>query len=113
LKKYGIIPVIITGRSSEIVTKRARELNITEVIQGVHDKVKELKNICEKYNFKLDDIAYIGDDENDLECMKLCSIKGCPADAVEVVKKASDFVCVNNGGNGAVREFIDYILNTL
>lgn len=113
LHTKGIIPVIITGRTSEIVTQRAKELNITEVIQGVHDKVKILKQIAEKYNCDINEIAYIGDDENDLECMKICGVKGCPADAEDIVIKISDCICKRNGGDGAVRDFIEYILTNL
>jgi len=106
----GIVPVFITERNSEIVANRAKELNITEVHQGIHDKVKKLKQVAVKYECDFDEIAYIGDDENDLECMKLCGIKGCPADAADTVLQITDFVCKRNGGNGAVREFIDYLL---
>ncbi|KJS71088.1 MAG: 3-deoxy-D-manno-octulosonate 8-phosphate phosphatase [Desulfotomaculum sp. BICA1-6] len=107
----SIVPVIITGRNSEIVIQRAKELNIAEVIQGAHDKVKILKQVAEKYECKFNEIAYIGDDENDLECIKLCGVKGCPADAVNNVKMVADFVSQYNGGNGAVREFIEYLIN--
>ncbi|WP_461206114.1 KdsC family phosphatase [Clostridium sp. DL1XJH146] len=110
IQTKGIVPVIITGRNSKIVTERAQELDIKEVHQGVHDKVEKLKQIIEKYGCEFNEIAYIGDDENDLECMKLCGIKGCPADAEGVVKKNADFVCKKDGGNGAVREFIEYLL---
>lgn len=111
LHKEGIVPVIITGRNSEIVTQRAKELNISYVIQGIHDKVKELKAISKEFNFELDEIAYIGDDENDIECMKLCAFKGCPSDAVDSVKEVSNYVCKRSGGDGAVREFIEYLLD--
>lgn len=107
----GIIPVIITGRKSEIVANRAKELNITEVHQGIHDKVEIIKLISKKYKYNFAEIAYIGDDENDLECMNLCGLRGCPSDAEGVVKKIANFVCKCNGGNGAVREFIDYLLS--
>lgn len=110
LNKKNILPVIITGRNSEIVTQRAKELNILEVHQGVHDKVKILLQIAEKYECNLNEIAYIGDDENDLDCMKLCGVKGCPADAVNAITKIADFVSKYNGGNGAAREFIEYLL---
>jgi 3-deoxy-D-manno-octulosonate 8-phosphate phosphatase (KDO 8-P phosphatase) len=111
LHSKKIIPVIITGRNSEIVIQRAKELNITEVIQGVNDKVKVLKQVVEKYKCDLNETAYIGDDENDLECMKICGVNGCPSDAEEDIKKNSDFICTKRGGDGAVREFIEYILN--
>lgn len=110
LHDNGIIPIIITGRTSEIVVKRAEELSISEVYQEVHDKVKVLKQIANNYGCDLSEIAYIGDDENDLECMELCGINGCPADAVNSLIQIADFVCKNNGGDGAVREFIDYLL---
>jgi len=110
LQVKGIVPVIITGRNSEIIANRAKELNITEVYQRIHDKVKKLKQVAGKYECDFNEIAYIGDDENDLECMKLCGIKGCPADAADVVKGIADFVCKRNGGNGAVREFIEYLM---
>lgn len=110
LQTHGIIPVIITGRQSDILTYRAKELNIVEVFQGVNNKIEKLKEVLNKYDVKLKEVAYIGDDENDLECMKMCAIKGCPADAVDIVIKISDYVCKRNGGEGAVREFIDYLL---
>lgn len=110
LHTNGIITVIITGRKSEILIERAKELNIKEVVQGVDRKVEVLRNIAKKYKFNLNDIAYIGDDENDLECMKLCGVKACPADAHESVVNVANFVCKRNGGCGAVREFAEYLL---
>ncbi len=107
----GIVPVIITGRKSKIAAYRAKELNITEVHQGISDKVSELKRVCEKYQLTLNEVAYIGDDENDLECIKLCGYSGCPADAVNDVKKVVNFISKLNGGEGAVREYIEYLLN--
>jgi 3-deoxy-D-manno-octulosonate 8-phosphate phosphatase (KDO 8-P phosphatase) len=85
-------------------------LQITEVYQGIDDKVKQLRLIVAKYNCSFAEVAYIDDDLNDLKCMKLCGIRGCPADAVEQVKKTVYYVCVKNGGDGAVREFIEYFL---
>ncbi|WP_338450045.1 HAD-IIIA family hydrolase [Niallia oryzisoli] len=110
LQTQHIVPVIITGRISGIVEKRAKELGITEVHQGIKDKVKILRQIADKYEYDLKELAYIGDDENDIESMKLCGLIGCPADAVHSVINIADFVCKRNGGEGAVREFIDYLL---
>lgn len=112
LQVHDIKPIIITGRNSEIVAIRARELGITEVHQGIHDKVKKLEQICEKYKYDFDEVAYIGDDENDLACMNLCGYKGCPQDAVTSVKDRCDFICSTSGGNGAVREFIEFLLHS-
>lgn len=111
LYKNNILPVIITGRNSEIVNERARELNITEVHQGKENKMIDLLNISEKYNCKLSEVAYIGDDENDLQCIEMCGFTACPNDAVETVKSKVNYVCLNKGGDGAVREFIEVILS--
>lgn len=107
LRKYGIEPVIITGRKSAIVQERAKELKITELYQGVEDKLQKLKSIASTFNLKANEIAYIGDDLNDLQCMKYCGLTACPNDAMSQVKDMVDYVCNNLGGRGAVREFID------
>lgn len=111
LYKIDILPVIITGRKSKIVEYRAKELNIKEIYQGVHNKVDKLKYICEKYKISLKEVAYIGDDINDLECINICGISACPNDAVEEVLDSVDYICKKNGGEGAVREFINFISN--
>lgn len=110
LPEFGIIPIIITGRDSQILTNRAEELDITELYQGVSNKVIVLDRILEKYNLKYENVAYIGDDENDHTCMNLCGVRGCPADAAEAIKSIADFVSKRNGGEGAVREFLDFVL---
>lgn len=109
LPKTGIIPVIITGRESKLLLKRCEEMKINEVHQGVGDKVSKLYEVIEKYGVTLDQVAYIGDDINDLPCMKLCGLTAAPADAVDEVKKYVDFVSSKNGGAGAVREFVEYL----
>lgn len=105
----GMRPVIITGRSSTIVLNRCEELGIDEIYQGVRDKVKQLKNVTKD----LSTVAYIGDDINDLLCMKLVKnaggIIGCPMDAVKEVKAVADFISDKKGGNGAVRDFIEWL----
>lgn len=110
LPKNEILPVIITGRKSEIVQKRASELGITEIHQGVKNKLEEMKAIAKKYQVTSENLAYIGDDLNDLECMEYCGISACPADAVDDILTKVDYVCKRTGGQGAVREFIDWIL---
>ena len=109
LHEVGIIPVIITGRKSKIVENRAKELNIKEVYQGVSDKVEKLKEVAKDNGVLLEEVAYIGDDLNDLDCMSICGLSACPNDAIDEVKSNVDFKCNKNGGYGAVREFIEYI----
>jgi len=110
LPNYNILPVLITGRMSKIVENRALELGITHFFQGIADKQCLLKYIVEKENMLMSNVAFIGDDINDLECMMNCGLVGCPADAVHEVKKIADFICKKNGGEGAVREFIEAII---
>jgi 3-deoxy-D-manno-octulosonate 8-phosphate phosphatase (KDO 8-P phosphatase) len=99
---------VITGRSSDILTIRAKELGITYVYQGVLDKLPILDKLRIKLGLNWDEIAYIGDDVNDLDCMTLC-IAGCPNDAVKKIKAISSFQSLLNGGHGAVRDFYDYL----
>ena len=111
LPEIGITPVIITGRSSNIVAARARELGITELYQGVSDKLARLQAVAAQYDASPAEIAYIGDDLNDLACIRYCGVTACPSDAVEEVRTAVDYLCAAAGGRGAVREFIDLIRN--
>ncbi|MGY3667120.1 MAG: KdsC family phosphatase [Roseburia sp. 1XD42-69] len=110
----GVVPVIITGRSSRILENRCRELGITEVHQGVENKTEKLEELLSKARCKYDHVAYIGDDINDLPCMEVIKgaggLVGCPADAAKEVKAIADFISVRCGGSGAVREFIEWIL---
>lgn len=111
LPEMGITPVIITGRKSKIVEKRAAELKITHLHQGIGDKLAKLKEVAEELGAEPKEIAYIGDDVNDLDCIRYCGVTACPADAVPEVLEAVDYVCKREGGHGAVREFIGKIQN--
>lgn len=110
LRENNVEPVIITGRKSEIVEVRAKELGIMELHQGVSNKLETLKQIAIKFNCSPSEIAYIGDDLNDLECIEYVGYSGCPSDAVEEIKNSVSYVCVNSGGHGAVREFINSLI---
>lgn len=110
LPNAGIVPVIITGRKSKIVANRAAEIKIEELHQGVQNKLNKLIEVAEKYALHADEIAYMGDDMNDVECIHFCGITACPCNAIGEVKSAVDYICIHSGGNGAVREFIDYLL---
>lgn len=105
-----IVPVIITGRTSKILENRCKELGITNLHQGIKNKMEKLLTITTD----LSTVAYIGDDINDLSCMEPVKaaggLVGCPADAVKKVMVLADFVSTHNGGNGAVRDFIEWIV---
>lgn len=106
----GIIPIIITGRTSDIVVNRCREIGIKTIYQGVSNKIEKLLSITSN----LSEVAYIGDDINDLSCMEPVKeaggVIGCPKDAVKRIIELADFVAEHNGGNGAVRDFIEWIV---
>lgn len=109
LENKQIVPVIITGRSSEILVRRCRELGIVELYQGIEDKTAKLLSICKKFQVETSNVAYIGDDLNDLECMKICGYSAAPADAAKEVLASVDYICKHRGGEGAVREFIEQL----
>lgn len=112
---FGIEPVIITGRESDILKMRCKELGIKKLYQGVADKLILIEEIVLSQKLSYQNIAYIGDDINDLPCMEKIKsnggIIGCPADAVRSVIKISDFIAEHRGGEGAVRDFIEYLVN--
>jgi 3-deoxy-D-manno-octulosonate 8-phosphate phosphatase (KDO 8-P phosphatase) len=108
--KHGVDCAIITGRDSQIVEKRSKELGIKHLYQGVHDKKDKLESIAKEINIPLASIAYIGDDINDLEVMKAVGFPACPNDAVQEVRSISKYIATSDGGKGAVREIIEYIL---
>lgn len=115
LKPNGIEPVIITGRTSVILENRAKEIGIDCLFQGVTDKTTQLEQILHERNLELSNVAFIGDDINDIKCMQKViaggGVAACPYDAVDEVKEIVDYVCKRTGGNGAVRDFIGWILN--
>lgn len=112
LPKHGILPVIITGRVSKIVENRASELGITRLYQGKHEKLEVMRELLAEFCCPPEQAAYIGDDILDLPCMRICGVRGCPADAVPEVRAISDFVSTKKGGCGAVREFIDWMIES-
>ena len=101
---------IITGRKSELVEIRSNELKIKYLYQGISEKTVILKEIMQKTGLKKEEIAYMGDDLNDILIMKQSGLTGAPKDAADEVIQIADFVSEKNGGSGAVREFVEYIL---
>lgn len=109
LPKMGMIPMIITGRKSRILEHRCKELKITELYQGIEDKDSVLGEIIKEKGLDFENVAYIGDDLNDLPCMRQVGLTACPADACEEIREQVDYVCHRRGGCGAVREFIEFL----
>lgn len=110
MPSLGIDVMFLTGRKSTIVDERAGFLKVKYVMQGIGDKKKKLEQYIKEQNISKRDIAFIGDDVQDLEAMQLCSFKACPADAVEEIKAICDYISPIKGGHGAVRDICKYIL---
>ncbi len=113
LKEVGITPIIITARDSAIVSNRAKELGITDVYQGQKEKSKLIDSLCAKFQTDLEHVAYIGDDINDLRFMKKCGTKMCPQNAHAEIKAIADYISPKCGGNGAVRDCIEYLFKLI
>lgn len=109
-KHAGIETAIMTGENSGTVKARAQKLKITQVYLGVTDKKSLFDEILKKNQLQPENIAFIGDDVNDLEIMKLVGLTACPGDGMSFIKDISDYICENKGGYGAFREFAELIL---
>ena len=119
LPQAHIIPVVITARDSNIVRNRCDELGIHFLVQGIRNKMEELRAFLGRQSeedgagYTLKNVAYIGDDLLDLQCMipirEAGGLVGCPADAAKEVIAAADFISTRKGGDGAVREFIEWM----
>lgn len=111
LQSAGVEVAIITGRQSNIVARRARELGIDRVVQGREDKRDALLELCRERELQLQDCAYMGDDLPDLGAINSAGLGMTVADASAAVSRAADWRSSFNGGCGAVREACEYILS--
>jgi YrbI family 3-deoxy-D-manno-octulosonate 8-phosphate phosphatase len=110
LQAEGVLTAIITMENTKIVERRGKKLGIPEVFQGAKDKVAVLGNLSEKYGIPFEQMAYIGDDVNDVQALMAVGFAAAPSDCVEQVRRVVHYVCQKKGGEGAVREVIDRIL---
>jgi len=108
-KKFGKKAAIITGRNSVLVERRAKELNITHLHQGIKNKQEVLENILEEEGLNWSQVAAIGDDLNDYHMLRKAGLSFTPANGSHYIKDIVNVVCENKGGEGAVREMMEYI----
>jgi len=101
---------IITGEDTEIVKRRAEKLNVKHLYMGIKDKVAIAIDLCEELNISLKDVAYIGDDINDILLLRKVGFSASPSNASSYIQKDVDFVTDLKGGEGAFREFVEFIL---
>lgn len=106
----GLQTAIITGRTSSIVERRAKELKISHVQMGSHNKSAGLQVVLDTLQVAPQEVAYMGDDLNDLGVMSRVGLAMTPQDGVPEIKDIAHYICQANGGEGAVREAVEYIL---
>ena len=102
--------MILTGRSSACVEQRANELHIKYIVQGMQNKAEYLKDFMSANKLLQENVAYIGDDLNDLPAMHYAGVSACPSDAADEVKVYCDFVMPQKGGEGVIRAFVELLL---
>ncbi len=107
---FNIPVAIITGEDTEIITYRAKKLEVDYVYQGIKDKLSVCRELAEKLNIDLNNVAYIGDDINDVPLLKNVGFSGAPSSAPIYIKKIVHYVTHKKGGEGAFREFVELIL---
>lgn len=110
LRQLGIPVAIITGEDTQIVQKRADKLKIKHCYLGVKDKVAQAKELCRELGITLGEVAFIGDDLNDLPLLRLAGFSASPANTPEYVKREVNYVTTAHGGYGAFREFVEKLL---
>lgn len=112
LIKKGVILGIITGRKSKIVEIRGKELGFKYIMQAVDNKLEAALYIASFEKITLENIAYIGDDLNDINLLAKVGFSGAPADAIGQILNGVDYKCKHKGGDGAFREFAEIVLDT-
>ncbi len=110
LLKKGIKTCIITKENSKIMRKWAKDMNIFKIYANAINKETYLTKICDYFSLNSNNLAYIGDDINDIELLRKVGFSACPSDSPKIVKKNVDYVCEHSGGNGSFREIADLVL---
>ena len=112
LKRNKIPTIIITKEKNNIVKKWTSKMNVDRLFDGIKNKEILIPKLCSLYNLNKENIAYIGDDVNDLEIMKKIGFSVVPKDGNLEVKKIANHICKSNGGEGVLREICDLIIST-
>ncbi len=111
LQKAGYRVAIVTSEDTKIVERRAAKLKVTDLVQGSRDKVSSVEMLMKRHSLSWDEVAFIGDDVNDLEVMKRVGFAATPADATDQNKAIAHYITEKNGGGGCVREICDMLLS--
>ena len=106
LKLLGIETVIISSENTNIVKRRAKKLTIENCFLGIENKLNFCNELCKKNDIKLNEVAFIGDEINDLNLIENVGLSACPSDAASYIKKETDWIMTKKGGDGVYREFV-------
>lgn len=106
----GIRLAVVTGRTSQLLQQRCKDLNINMLYQHVDNKKNAVERILEQTGLSWENVAYMGDDWNDWPAMQFAAFKVIPQNAVSAFKRNADYITEKEGGNGAVRELIELLL---
>jgi len=109
----GLLTAIVSGKNSPGVRSRAEELGISDCLLGIRDKLPAVEGLAEKHNVSLAEICYVGDDLNDLNVLEVVGFAVAVPNAPDELKKVSDYVCKNSGGDGAFREAVENVLRNM
>jgi 3-deoxy-D-manno-octulosonate 8-phosphate phosphatase (KDO 8-P phosphatase) len=111
LKKAGIVTGAISGRESAATSKRCAELKVDFCHQGIVDKLSAFEKLIKHYNLKHKEVAFIGDDINDLPILRVAGLSVCPLDTLNYIKEEVDLITSTRGGQGVLREVADLVLS--
>lgn len=112
IRAAGLKTALVTGRRSPMVEQRAKDLHIDYVLQDCSCKLLAMQQLCSEIGLSLDEVAYMGDDLNDVELIANAGFGAAPLDACEEARRSAAFVSAYPGGHGALREFAEYILKS-
>ena len=113
LRHFGIKTAIVTGENTKAVEKRAKKLQIDYVFQGCNDKLSIVKKVCKEEQIEITNVAYIGDDINDYECLEAIETSAAPSSAPRYIREITKLQLTKKGGEGAFREFAEIILDRM
>ena len=111
-QRSGILIALLSGEDSPLVDRMANKFGITDIYKNCKDKAGALRDFCARHQLCLEEICFIGDDVNDLSALAIVGLSACPADARPVIREACHLVTKLPGGNGAVREVVDLVLES-